>query len=1009
MEGGPVNYLRPFASQRGGRLGDRNRRGGNRPDRDPKDQSDRNGDLNNTSFDGKRMRKAIHRKTIDYNSSMIHYLENRVFQRDHRDRRAIQPDGLYTPQLMPPLAMQDKPMNCVTTKFVRTSTNKFRCPVFCLAWTPEGRRLVTGASSGEFTLWNGLTFNFETILQAHDVSVRAMRWTHNDLWMVTADHGGYVKYWQSNMNNVKMYQGHKEPIRGVSFCPTDTKFATCSDDGTVRVWDFLHCHEERILRGHGADVKCVDWHPQKSLVASGSKDNQQPVKLWDPRTGTSLATLHAHKHTVMDLRWNRNGQWLLTASRDHLLKVFDIRNMKTDMQTFKGHKKEATSLAWHPLHESLFTSGGSDGSLMFWIVGCDREVGSIEEAHEGMVWGLDWHPLGHILVSGSNDHTTKFWTRNRPGDEMRDRYNLNNLPTGVEQEILEYSKEDVQAMPSLPGMGLEHGLPDHLKPKEEEGEEVPSIPGLDWNQDSPFFKQMAAEKLPMKKIPFARPIPRNFEKAWLGHETPQSAMEKAASKPGILGMPPNLNPTMALNLLLQGNTASIPQEIVVNMMTEMQKQPQLMALGQQLLMKHQQDLMQSKQGSNPAPGQQTPKLTTGPPGMPPPTPSQQQSAGQSNNALQQQQQQQQQSNPMQQQQQQQPRPALPSRPALLQTPPQGIGGVRPMGPDGPSHFQPPTPGQPQFRPQDSSGGLADQKQFGPGGPGLFPTPTRPPFSGQPNNSLMPPPKENYRPVPGQSMGQQGMGDQDHRRPFPSMPPASSSSAPSSSLHPQDMDLRRPPTLPSSSSSTALDDFPGEGDQDFRHSSGPSMGGFPPKPPPQQSQDPFEDSDMRGQTSFYGQEGGGGGRGSGGGGYDDDDYGEQYGDFDLRMAPGGGGGGGDVDERFLQPPPPRGAGDMARGGHYDMHSAGYHGGGGGGGYPDNYGAPHSFGSPYDDDERSHGGRKRSWQDGPGRGRGGGQDSRRGGRGGGVRVYNGPAGPLDHPPRRGGRGRGGRGGW
>lgn len=32
-------------------------------------------------------------------------------------------------------------------------------------WTPEGRRLVTGASSGEFTLWNGLTFNFETILQ----------------------------------------------------------------------------------------------------------------------------------------------------------------------------------------------------------------------------------------------------------------------------------------------------------------------------------------------------------------------------------------------------------------------------------------------------------------------------------------------------------------------------------------------------------------------------------------------------------------------------------------------------------------------------------------------------------------------------------------------------------------------------------------------------------------------------------------------------------------------------
>ena len=50
-----------------------------------------------------------------------------------------------------------------------------RCPIFTLAWTPEGRRLITGASSGEFTLWNGLTFNFETILQAHDSAVRAMK------------------------------------------------------------------------------------------------------------------------------------------------------------------------------------------------------------------------------------------------------------------------------------------------------------------------------------------------------------------------------------------------------------------------------------------------------------------------------------------------------------------------------------------------------------------------------------------------------------------------------------------------------------------------------------------------------------------------------------------------------------------------------------------------------------------------------------------------------------------
>ena len=43
----------------------------------------------------------------------------------------------------------------------------------------------------------------------------------------------------------------------------------------------------------------------QGMIASGSKDNQQPVKLWDARTGATLCTLHAHKNTVMDLAWNQ--------------------------------------------------------------------------------------------------------------------------------------------------------------------------------------------------------------------------------------------------------------------------------------------------------------------------------------------------------------------------------------------------------------------------------------------------------------------------------------------------------------------------------------------------------------------------------------------------------------------------------------------------------------------------------------------------------------------------------
>jgi polyadenylation factor subunit 2 len=117
-----------------------------------------------------------------------------------------------------------------------------------------------------------------------------MVWSHNDNWMISGDQGGIIKYWQPNMNNVKAFQGHKESIRGLAFSPTDSKFASCSDDVTIKIWDFAQTREESELKGHGWDVKCVSWHPYSSLLVTGSKDNL--IKLWDAKSATNVATLY---------------------------------------------------------------------------------------------------------------------------------------------------------------------------------------------------------------------------------------------------------------------------------------------------------------------------------------------------------------------------------------------------------------------------------------------------------------------------------------------------------------------------------------------------------------------------------------------------------------------------------------------------------------------------------------------------------------------------------------------
>ena len=193
-------------------------------------------------------------------------------------------------QLMTPAFRQNDPIASVPTKFVHASANKIRSPVQVVTWTPEGRRMLTGCSSGEMTFWNGSTFNFETILQAHDTAVKAMTWSHNGNFMLSGDQMGCLKFWLPSLNNLKILPlAHKESIRSICFSPSDAKFASCADDGLIKVWDFAEAAEERQLQGHGWDVRCIDWHPYKSLLASGSKDNL--IKLWEPKSGTCLSTM----------------------------------------------------------------------------------------------------------------------------------------------------------------------------------------------------------------------------------------------------------------------------------------------------------------------------------------------------------------------------------------------------------------------------------------------------------------------------------------------------------------------------------------------------------------------------------------------------------------------------------------------------------------------------------------------------------------------------------------------
>ena len=136
---------------------------------------------------------------------------------------------------------------------------------------------------GQFTLWNGLKFNFDTILPAHKYPIRKMIWKYDSEILISGDRGGIIKYWTSNMKNLISKKCHDESINDICFSPTYLKFSSVSADGSIKIYDFSTFYVENNMLEHGWDVTCIDWHPFKSLIITGSKDNL--IKLWCPKSG----------------------------------------------------------------------------------------------------------------------------------------------------------------------------------------------------------------------------------------------------------------------------------------------------------------------------------------------------------------------------------------------------------------------------------------------------------------------------------------------------------------------------------------------------------------------------------------------------------------------------------------------------------------------------------------------------------------------------------------------------
>ncbi len=149
------------------------------------------------------------------------------------------------------------------------------------------------------------------------------------------------------------------------------------------------------------------WSPDGKLLAvAGFRE----VRLVDPSTRQTLATLQGGASVIRDVVFSRDGRLLASSgglpARQGEVQIWDVASHNR-LLTFTGHSDVIYGLAFSPDGKTLATSS-YDKLIKLWDDSTGKEIRTLKD-HIDAVYALAFTSDGKRLVSGAADRTVKIW------------------------------------------------------------------------------------------------------------------------------------------------------------------------------------------------------------------------------------------------------------------------------------------------------------------------------------------------------------------------------------------------------------------------------------------------------------------------------------------------------------------------------------------------------------------------------------------------------------------------
>jgi WD40 repeat protein len=193
-------------------------------------------------------------------------------------------------------------------------------PIDFSTFRSDGMRFLSVDAKGQAIWWDTFTWQQvgTSMVKLESVSMGAAVSPDGRL-LAIGRRSGTVHWLNAETGELRAATStaHRHPVVGIAFSANGAQAATVAEDGTLAIWDPSSFQLIDVFKAHMQGAHGVAFSPDGRRLVTGGSTSRDSVKLWDVSTHRELMTLTGQDSSLFSfVAFSPDGRWLATCSRE---------------------------------------------------------------------------------------------------------------------------------------------------------------------------------------------------------------------------------------------------------------------------------------------------------------------------------------------------------------------------------------------------------------------------------------------------------------------------------------------------------------------------------------------------------------------------------------------------------------------------------------------------------------------------------------------------------------------